>query len=80
MTTGIDKAVIDAGGQTALAKRLGVSRQIVSKWQKRGYPPQARVVEIESEYGIDRRDLLDPRLADLLDPRLADLVDEGWGE
>lgn len=59
-------------GTTAVAKCLGVSRQAVCKWLKRGWPPSARVVEISAQYGIPR--------SDLLDPRLAELVDGGMGE
>ena len=65
--SGIARAIQDAGSQEQLATRLGVSKQAVQKWAKRGYAPPQRIVEIETEFGIPKRDLLDPRLADLLD-------------
>jgi DNA-binding transcriptional regulator YdaS (Cro superfamily) len=64
---GVARAIAMAGSQEALAERLGVSKQAVQKWAARGYVPPGRVVEIEAQYGIPRRDLLDPRLADLVE-------------
>ena len=66
-TCGVARAIDMAGSQEALAERLGVSKQAVQKWATRGYVPPGRVVEIEAQYGIPRRDLLDPRLADLVE-------------
>jgi DNA-binding transcriptional regulator YdaS (Cro superfamily) len=65
--TGIADAVLRAGSQTELAAKIGVSQQVVSKWLKRGFVPLARVVEIESEYGIPRARLANPRLTSLVD-------------
>lgn len=62
MDTGINKVVALAGSQGKLAKRLGVSQAAISKWVTRGYPPTGRIIEIESEYGVPRLELLDPRL------------------
>lgn len=64
---GVARAVQMAGSQEALALRLGVSKQAVQKWCRRGYVPPQRVVEVETQFGIPRRELLDPRLADLLE-------------
>ena len=64
--SGIAQAIELAGGQEPLAQRLGVTKQAVQKWAQRGYVPPRRVVEIEAEYGIKRRDLIDPRLMDLV--------------
>lgn len=64
--SGIAEAVVLAGGQTKLAQQLGVSQQAVSKWERRGYVPAHRVLEIETQYGIPRERLIEPRLADLL--------------
>ena len=66
--TGIEKAIEKAGGVTALADFLGVSRQAVHQWKEQGFVPTHRVVEIETEYGVDRRELIDPNLRDLLEP------------
>lgn len=65
MKTGIELAVDLAGGQTELAKRLGVSQQAVFKWLKQGFVPLMRAQEIEAELGIPRGDLMNPRVADL---------------
>lgn len=64
--TGIEKAVAAAGGQSALAKVLGVTRQSVQQWVTRGYPPNGRVVEISVQYAIPREELLDPMTLSLL--------------
>ena len=65
--SGIARVIEMAGSQDALASQLGVSQQAVQKWAKRGYVPPGRVVEIEAQYGVPRRDLIDRRLADLVE-------------
>lgn len=65
--TGIAEAVVVSGGQSKLAEKLGVSQQMVSKWLHRGYVPVRRVVEIETQTGVSRHRLVDPRLTDLVD-------------
>lgn len=66
--TGIEKAVEKAGGtHAALADQLGVTRQAVQLWVKQGYAPIDRIVEIEAQFGIDRKELIDPKLAELLE-------------
>lgn len=72
---GIDKVVALAGSQDLLASRLGVSQAAISKWVRKGCVPPGRCVEIEAQYGVSRRELLNPRFADLLDAPL----DEGEG-
>lgn len=67
---GIQKAITLAGSQRALAQHLGVSQQAVSEWEKRGYAPDARIVEIEAEYGIDRIELVNPALRRLLERKI----------
>jgi DNA-binding transcriptional regulator YdaS (Cro superfamily) len=66
-TSGIARVIALAGSQEALAQQLGVSQQAVQKWAKRGYIPPGRAVEVEAQYGVPRRDLLDPRLTDLVE-------------
>lgn len=63
---GIDRAIRAAGSQTKLADRLGCTQQAISAWQKRGWVPLLRGIEIESIYGIDRRLLVNPRIAELV--------------
>lgn len=59
--TGIDAAIVAAGGQEALAKMLGCTQQNVSFWRARGYAPLLRAVEIEQRTGVARLRLIDSR-------------------
>ena len=65
--TGIARAVALAGSQHKLAARLGVSQQAVHSWVRQGYVPLRRVVEIEAEFGVERRELCAPYLAAAFD-------------
>lgn len=60
------EAVLFAGSQTKLAETLGVTRQSVQEWVKRGYVPNVRVREIEKLYGISRERLCDPKFLELV--------------
>jgi len=64
--TGIAEAVLMAGSQARLAEVLGVSQQRVSKWVRNGWVPMGRILEIESQYGVSRHRLVNPRLTDLV--------------
>lgn len=65
--TGIRRAVLKAGGQVKLARLLGVSQQYVSQAVRQGYVSPDRAVEIESELGVPREELVNPKLVRLLD-------------
>lgn len=65
--TGIAQAVAAAGSQQALAARLGVSQQFVSRCVKRGYAPINRAREIEAAFGVPRAALINPRIRDAMD-------------
>jgi len=52
----IERAVEAAGGQQALAEKLGVKYQAVQKWI-RGVVPAERVLAIESVTGVSRHEL-----------------------
>ena len=65
MTTGIDRAVEAAGGATALAKLLKVSHQVVYHWQKRGWVPVDRALQIEARLKIPRAKLVNAKIAKL---------------
>lgn len=67
-STGIADAAQLAGSQGALAELLGVSRQAVSVWLKRGWVPAGRAIEIEDRFGIERTRLVSPRLMELVRP------------
>ena len=60
--TGIYKAVEKAGGVSAMAKAINVSRQVVYIWLRRGYAPPIRAIQIEEVLGVPRVDLMDPVL------------------
>lgn len=64
--TGIEEVVEIAGSQEAVAQTCGVSQQAVSIWVTRGYAPLARAIELEAQYGVDRRRLVDPKIVGLL--------------
>jgi DNA-binding transcriptional regulator YdaS (Cro superfamily) len=70
MSRGIDKAIVAAGSETALAEMLGVSQQAVSKWKKRGFvpiKPVDRASQINNATGVERRELIDPALLEAVD-------------
>lgn len=71
MSNPVLELVQKAGSQSALAERLGVSQQAISKWIRRGYVPTRRVLECEATFGVPRVRLLDPRLRDLVDDEVA---------
>lgn len=50
----IERAKRIAGGTTALANKLGISKQAVSMWEK---IPAERVIAIEAATGISREEL-----------------------
>lgn len=53
----IARAVEQAGGCSALARRLNESVQTVSNWVARGKAPANRCVAIEQVTGVNRREL-----------------------
>lgn len=65
-TTGIERAIMQAGGQDKLAERMGCTQQNVSAWKKNGYVPLVRAVEIEQLTGVPREDLISPRIKEVI--------------
>lgn len=61
-TTGIARAVIKAGSVAALAREVGVARQVADRWVKRGHVPPARAFQMERLYGVAARTLIKPSL------------------
>jgi DNA-binding transcriptional regulator YdaS (Cro superfamily) len=59
--SGIEAAIVAAGGQDNLAKLIGCTQQNVSSWKARGYVPLLRAVEIEQRTGVARLRLIDSR-------------------
>ncbi len=64
--SGIAAAVEAASSQEALAQKLGVTQQAVSEWQRRGWVPPRRAVEIEMHFGVPRMSLVNPRVLELV--------------
>lgn len=58
--TDLDYAIFALGGQSALARLLGISRSVVNGWLKRGFPT-GRCPAIESATnGVLNRQLMRP--------------------
>lgn len=57
MRAAMQRAVQAAGGQTALARRIGKTQGHVSQWLRRGYVPPLLVPQIEQATGIPRHEL-----------------------
>ncbi len=53
----LKKAVAAAGGQTALANRIGSTQGHISKWLERDYVPPEFVLTIERATGVSRHEL-----------------------
>ena len=53
----IQRAVEIAGGQSALARRLGVKAQSVQFWLQAGRPPLERMLAIEAATGVAWQEL-----------------------
>lgn len=66
-STAVYDAVNAAGGCSALARALGVTRQAVYLWLHSGFMPALKALETERLYQIPRRDLIDPELLAITD-------------
>lgn len=63
---GVKQAAQAAGSQAKLARALGVTEQAVHNWVARGWVPLRRALEIETQFGVDRVALINPRIKDLV--------------
>ena len=54
----VDLAINEAGGQTALAKKIGVDRQLVQYWKTKGRIPQWRIAAVAKATGLTPAQLL----------------------
>lgn len=59
--SGLGEAILAAGGQGALARKLGVSQPAVSRWVKCGWVPLSHVVKVEELFGVPRARLINPK-------------------
>jgi len=58
MNPGLARAIKHFGNQSALGRALGVGPMAVSKWKRKGVPPDRAVqIEIESKGEVTRQDL-----------------------
>lgn len=58
LETSAAAAVRAAGGQAALARKLGISQSTVSTWLRRGNELPAKfVIPVEQAYGVSRHEL-----------------------
>jgi DNA-binding transcriptional regulator YdaS (Cro superfamily) len=55
--TALVRAVDKLGGQTAAARKLGVTQQAVQYWIKTGRVPPLRVLALEAVSGVSRKAL-----------------------
>ena len=62
MATGIKRAITILGSQEKMADLLGVSQQSVSAWLTCGYCPLKHVPTLSALTGIERRELVSPRI------------------
>lgn len=60
-TTGVVDVIVAAGGQSALARKVGVSHQAVSRWVKCGWIPVAHIIQVENMFGVPRARLINPK-------------------
>lgn len=58
----IDLAIERAGGIMKFCEAMNVTHQAVYSWRKRGWAPPERAVAIESIFGVDRANLMNPDL------------------
>jgi len=63
---GVALAVEKAGSISALARFVGVAHQVMNRWVQKGYVPLDRAVQINQEYGIPTRELVNPKLVKVL--------------
>lgn len=55
-------AIEIAGNRAKLARKLGVGRQAIWNWEKQGFVPPARAVEIERLTDVSSLLLINPEL------------------
>jgi len=62
----IDEAIRRGGGIVAFSKAMSITHQAVYNWRNRGWAPIQRAVAMESIFGVDRYETMDPSVARIL--------------
>jgi len=57
-SSGIGRAIEKAGGQSALARALGIKPQAVQQWYGQGFAPLDRAARVSELTGVPVTDLL----------------------
>lgn len=70
----IDLAIERGGGIVRFSKAMNTSHQAIYNWRKRGWVPPERAVVIESIFGIDRSQLMNPDLVRALNGPASDVI------
>lgn len=53
----LKQIVKEAGGQSEIARQLGLRQQSISEWVERNRVPAERVIEVERITGVPRHEL-----------------------
>jgi len=56
-TAALIHAVNEAGGQSALARKLGIAPAAINRWVRQGRVPPLRVLAVEAATGVSRKAL-----------------------
>ena len=56
--TGIGRAIIAIGGQSELARQLGVTQQAINQWYRRGLVPTGRAADVHKLTGVPISELI----------------------
>ena len=64
--TGIERAIKEAGGPTALGDLVGTTQQFIQSAKQKGYLPLERAKIASDAYGIPLIDLVRPDIADAM--------------
>jgi transposase-like protein len=60
--SGIEDLIKKAGGQSALARKMGRSQATVWRWKEQGYLPRKHIARAAELYGVAPSTLVDPRV------------------
>ena len=61
--SGIEDLIKKAGGQSALARKMGRSQATVWRWKEQGYVPRKHIARAAGLYSVAPDTLVDPRIS-----------------